>query len=136
MRKLNEPPRSKLRGISWLVAALQTKQAAGNMTRRDLTILLVLGQCHWLKHDRSPRSLQNSSLRATGHISSAGGGVHAVTEVDKGLPTCNFDEPCACNNIHPLPPPAGDIVGSDPPIRPKNGAFGLYGECETFAKRL
>jgi hypothetical protein len=37
-----------------------------------------------------------------------------VTEVDKGLPTCNFDEPCACNNIHPLPPPAGDIVGHDP----------------------
>jgi hypothetical protein len=32
----NEPPRSKLRGISRLVAALQTKQASGNMTRRDL----------------------------------------------------------------------------------------------------
>src|SRR5450759_2763797 len=31
----NEPPRSKLRGISRLVAALQTKQATGNMTRRD-----------------------------------------------------------------------------------------------------
>jgi hypothetical protein len=31
----NEPPRSKLRGISRLVAALQTKQASGNMTRRD-----------------------------------------------------------------------------------------------------
>jgi competence protein ComEC len=34
-QKKNEPPRSKLRGISRLVAALQTKQASGNMTRRD-----------------------------------------------------------------------------------------------------
>jgi|GEM_PF-206814 hypothetical protein len=31
----NEPPRSKLRGISWLVATLQAKQASGNITRRD-----------------------------------------------------------------------------------------------------
>jgi len=35
-RTVNEPPRSKLRGISRLIAALQTKQASGNMTRRDL----------------------------------------------------------------------------------------------------
>jgi hypothetical protein len=33
----NEPPRSKLRGISRLVAALKTKQASGNITRRDLS---------------------------------------------------------------------------------------------------
>jgi hypothetical protein len=33
---INEPPRSKLRGISWLVATLQAKQASGNITRRDL----------------------------------------------------------------------------------------------------
>jgi len=25
-----------------------------------------------------------------------------------------MNQPCACNNIHPLPPPAGDIVGQDP----------------------
>jgi hypothetical protein len=31
----NEPPRSKLRGISRLVAALKAKQASGNITRRD-----------------------------------------------------------------------------------------------------
>jgi hypothetical protein len=31
---INEPPRSKLRGISWLVATLQAKQASGNITRR------------------------------------------------------------------------------------------------------
>jgi hypothetical protein len=37
----NEPPRSKLRGISRLVAALQTKQASGNMTRRDSKIILL-----------------------------------------------------------------------------------------------
>jgi hypothetical protein len=36
----NEPPRSKLRGISWLVATLQAKQASGNITRRDLN--------HWI----------------------------------------------------------------------------------------
>jgi hypothetical protein len=94
-----------------------------------LTILLVLGQCHCETFEK----LLYSGCRA--HILRRRR-CHAVTEVDKGLPTCNFDEPCACNNIHPLPPPAGDIVGSDPPIRPKNGAFGLYGECETFAKRL
>ena len=31
----NKPPRSKLRGISRLAASLQSKQASGNMTRRD-----------------------------------------------------------------------------------------------------
>ncbi|OHE20773.1 MAG: hypothetical protein A2X95_09335 [Syntrophobacterales bacterium GWF2_56_9] len=31
----NEPPRSKLQVISWLVAPLESKQASGNMTRRD-----------------------------------------------------------------------------------------------------
>jgi hypothetical protein len=36
----NEPPRSKLRGISRLVAALKTKQASGNITRRDLNYLI------------------------------------------------------------------------------------------------
>jgi hypothetical protein len=32
----NEPPSSKLRGISRLAASLQSKQASGNITRRDL----------------------------------------------------------------------------------------------------
>ena len=41
----NEPPRSKLRGISRLVAALKTKQASGNITRRDLIQMLTLKLC-------------------------------------------------------------------------------------------
>ena len=43
----NEPPRSKLRGISWLVATLQAKQASGNITRRDSKSLAMV--CDWVK---------------------------------------------------------------------------------------
>jgi hypothetical protein len=41
LKSKNEPPRSKLRGISRLVAALKTKQASGNITRRDLKKTLL-----------------------------------------------------------------------------------------------
>jgi cyclopropane-fatty-acyl-phospholipid synthase len=41
----NEPPRSKLRGISRLVAALKTKQASGNITRRDSSACGIIICC-------------------------------------------------------------------------------------------
>src|SRR5450759_601923 len=50
----NEPPRSKLRGISRLVAALQTKQASGNMTRRDLKGMIAGNGFHFIVCEFAP----------------------------------------------------------------------------------
>src|SRR5450759_2879660 len=71
----NEPPRSKLRGISRLVAALKTKQASGNITRRDLksnvSMVLTTGNAAsliLLSEDRFSRSKSSLSIRRNRYV--------------------------------------------------------------------